>query len=101
VSVTQRMASCDVDGLRRGDGLNAVLKLTAGRGVDHVIEVSCPGTLAHSLRQPPPGNRQGRQHAWDFRGYRAMLEELAAGIRVNGIKPVIDRLFPFEAAHGA
>jgi NADPH:quinone reductase-like Zn-dependent oxidoreductase len=34
-----------------------------------------------------------------FVGNRAMLEELAAGIRVNGIKPVIDSVFPFEAAH--
>jgi NADPH:quinone reductase-like Zn-dependent oxidoreductase len=99
-----------------------VLKLTGGRGVDHVIEIGGPGTLARSMRSvgygghialigvlagfegdtnPHPVMIKGASMHGIFVGNRAMLEELTAGIRVNGIKPVIDKVFPFEAAHDA
>jgi NADPH:quinone reductase-like Zn-dependent oxidoreductase len=36
-----------------------------------------------------------------FVGNRAMFEELNAAIEANGIRPVIDKVFPFEAAPDA
>jgi NADPH:quinone reductase-like Zn-dependent oxidoreductase len=36
-----------------------------------------------------------------FMGNRAMLEELSAAVDANRIRPVIDRLFDFEAVRDA
>ena len=87
-----------------------------------MIEIGGPGTLARSMRSvayaghialigvlagfegdtnPHPIMVKGASLHGIFVGNRAMLEELAAAIRVNGIRPVIDRVFPFEAAHDA
>lgn len=95
-----------------------VLELTAGHGVDHVIEVGGPGTLARSMRSVAPcghialigvlagrgGDTNPRQlmlknaslHGIHV-GSRAMFESMLAAIEANQIRPVIDRVFPMEA----
>ncbi len=99
-----------------------VLKATGGRGVDCVVEIGGPGTLARSMKavgfaghialigflggfegdtNPGPLMGKGASLHGVFVGSRAMLEELAQAVEVNGIKPVIDRVFDFEAAHAA
>ncbi|MGH8138102.1 MAG: zinc-dependent alcohol dehydrogenase family protein [Steroidobacteraceae bacterium] len=99
-----------------------VLRATAGRGVDHIVEVGGPGTLARSMRAigygghialigllagfegdtgPHPLMVKGAALHGIFVGNRSMLEELSAAIDVNGLKPVIDRVFDFGAAHEA
>jgi NADPH:quinone reductase-like Zn-dependent oxidoreductase len=96
-----------------------VLKLTEGRGVNYVIEVGGPGTLARSMQSvayagkialigvlagfqggtnPHPVMRKGASLHGIFVGNRAMLERMNAAIEVNGMKPVVDRAYPFEQA---
>jgi NADPH:quinone reductase-like Zn-dependent oxidoreductase len=115
-------AETGINYLRTPQWDQEVLKVTGGRGVDHVIEVGGAGTLARSMRSvayaghialigvlagfegdtnPHPIMVKGASMHGIFVGNRAMLEELAAAIRVNGIRPVIDKVFPFEAAHDA
>jgi NADPH:quinone reductase-like Zn-dependent oxidoreductase len=96
-----------------------VMRLTGGRGVDHVIELGGPGTLARSMRSvgyaghialigvlagfegdtnPHALMLKGASMHGIFVGNRAHFEQLNAAIEVNRIKPVIDRIFAFEAA---
>ncbi len=96
-----------------------VMTLTGGRGVDHIIELGGPGTLARSMRSvgyaghialigvlagfegdtnPHPLMLKGASLHGIFVGNRAHFEQLNAAIEVNRIKPVIDRTFAFEAA---
>jgi NADPH:quinone reductase-like Zn-dependent oxidoreductase len=96
-----------------------VMALTEGRGVDHVIELGGPGTLARSMRavsysgrialigvlagfegdtNPHPLMLKGASLHGIFVGNRSHFEHLNAAIDVNRIKPVIDRTFAFEAA---
>ena len=99
-----------------------VLRLTAGRGVDVVIEVGGPGTLERSLASVRTGGRiayvgvltgLGAQanpvavipktasiHGV-FVGSRAMFSEMLGAIATHGIKPVIDREFGFAEAPAA
>jgi NADPH:quinone reductase-like Zn-dependent oxidoreductase len=101
------------------DWHEAVRKVTNGRGADYVIEVGGAGTLANSLKSVAV---QG-QISWvgvlargepmislaALRGAFANLRFVAVGSRaqfiamnraiaVNRLKPVIDRVFPFEDA---
>jgi NADPH:quinone reductase-like Zn-dependent oxidoreductase len=101
------------------DWHTAVRKLTGGRGVDYVIEVGGAGTLQNSLKSVAV---QG-QISWvgvlaqgepaislaALRSAFATLQFVAVGsraqfiamnraIEVNRLKPVIDRVFPFEEA---
>ncbi len=99
-----------------------VLKATSGRGVDCVVEVGGPGTLARSMKavgygghialigflagfqgDTNPGALMGKGASLHgvFVGSRSMLEELARAVEANRIKPVIDRVFDFEAVHAA
>lgn len=99
-----------------------VLKVTGGRGVDQVIEVGGPGTLAKSMQSvafagrisligvlagfegdtnPHPLLRKGGSLHGIFVGNRAMHENLVTAVEVNALKPVIDQVFPFEAAADA
>ena len=99
-----------------------VLKLTGGRGVDHVVEVGGAGTLAKSFQSVGfrgqvslIGVLSGRDgdtnpHALMlknarlvgiFVGSRAMFEQMNEAIGVNGLKPVVDRVFPFAEAADA
>jgi len=98
-----------------------VSRLTNRIGVDHVIEVGGAGTLAKSVNSVRIGGRvsvigvlasgsgldpvrvlmksvclQGI-----FVGSRRMFEDMNRAIAVNRLKPVIDKIFPFERAREA
>jgi NADPH:quinone reductase-like Zn-dependent oxidoreductase len=96
-----------------------VLALTGGRGVDCVIENGGIGTLARSLQCVGwkgkisligvLAGRDGNANPHDLMfksaslhgigvGSRASLEQLIQAIEVNRIKPVIDKVFPFDQA---
>jgi NADPH:quinone reductase-like Zn-dependent oxidoreductase len=98
-----------------------VLRST-GRGVDCVIEVGGGGTFARSLQSLARGGkvcligfvagRDGDTNPFPlmykagslhgiFVGDREMFEEMNRAITVNQVKPVIDRVFPFEDAKQA
>jgi NADPH:quinone reductase-like Zn-dependent oxidoreductase len=97
-----------------------VLRLTGGRGVDTVIETVGTGTINRSFTALAHGGKVAligvlsngetnpyilmRKHAslhGIFVGDRTMFEAMNAAIDVNHIKPVIDRVFPFEQALAA
>ena len=99
-----------------------VLGLTDGRGADNVIEVGGPGTLAKSFQCVAYGGQitligvvAGREgdtnpHPLMFKnaslrgifvGSRVMFEQMNEAITVNGMHPVVDRVFPFADAAGA
>jgi NADPH:quinone reductase-like Zn-dependent oxidoreductase len=96
-----------------------VLALTAGRGVDCVIENGGMGTLARSFECVGYGGkialigvlsgREGNANPHDLMfksaslhgigvGSRAVLEQLIQAIEINRIKPVIEKVFPFDQA---
>ncbi|ALN56734.1 oxidoreductase, zinc-binding dehydrogenase family protein [Lysobacter enzymogenes] len=96
-----------------------VLRLTAGDGVDAVLEVGGAGTLARSLRAAAMngtvaiiGGVSGFAGEFDpfalimgakrlsgiYVGSRGMGEDLARFVGVNRIAPVVDRMFAFEQA---
>jgi NADPH:quinone reductase-like Zn-dependent oxidoreductase len=97
-----------------------VMRVTGGRGVDCVVEVGGAGTLQRSYNSIGRGGKigligvltQGSSNPHTlmmkggslhgiFVGDRAMFEQMNAAINVNGIKPVIDKVFPFEQAKDA
>jgi NADPH:quinone reductase-like Zn-dependent oxidoreductase len=98
-----------------------VRALTDRRGVDHVVEVGGAGTLAKSLQAVRTGGRisligvltgpaeinptpimqryvtlQGL-----YVGSRESFEAMNRAIEANGMRPVIDRVFPFADAPAA
>lgn len=96
-----------------------VLKLTAGEGVDHVLEVGGAGTLARSMAStrvsgtvsligilsnaaadanpsPLPALFNRLTIRGIYVGSRKMFEDMNRAIEVNQIKPVIDRSFSFD-----
>jgi len=96
-----------------------VLELTGGAGVTHVVEVGGPGTVGRSMQavgfgghialigvlagfqgdtNPHPIMRKGANMHGIFVGNRAMFERLNAAITVNGLRPVVDKVFAFEDA---
>jgi len=99
-----------------------VARLTGGRGVDHVIEIGGVGTLARSYQSIGFGGKialigflggsAGEQNPYALMmkggslfgigvGSTAMFEEMNRAIEVNGIKPVVDKVFPFDRAADA
>jgi alcohol dehydrogenase len=99
-----------------------VRSLTGGRGVDRVVEVGGPGTIAQSLRAVAVGGEiasigflstdnpgidffQLKASGATFRniavGDRAGLFDLVRAVAMTGLEPVIDQVFPFEAAKDA
>jgi NADPH:quinone reductase-like Zn-dependent oxidoreductase len=99
---------------------NEVMVLTNGRGVDHVVEVGGAGTLARSVESariggqvhligvltggeinPVPVLRRNTILRGIYVGSRQMFEAMNAAITQHKIKPVIDRVFPFEEARAA
>jgi NADPH:quinone reductase-like Zn-dependent oxidoreductase len=118
-------------GLGASDGVNykthpdwekEVFALTGGRGVDCVIENGGMGTLARSFECLGYGGkvaligvlagREGNANPHDLMfkngslhgigvGSRASLEQLIQAIEVNQIKPIIDKVFPFDQAPDA
>ena len=98
-----------------------VLKLTDGRGVDHVVEVGGPGTLPRSIESarlggqvhqigvlsgggeinPATAMRRGLILRGIYVGSRQMFEAMNRAIELHKIVPVIDRVFGFEQAKDA
>jgi NADPH:quinone reductase-like Zn-dependent oxidoreductase len=98
------------------DWAGEVRRLTGGVGVDHVVEVGGPGTLARSFQSLAVGGEvawvgwlargSGEVDLTAFAravgtlrriavGSRAQLEAMAAAVTVHRLRPVIDRVFPF------
>src|SRR5262249_44000492 len=100
-----------------------VLKLTAGRGVECVIEVGGVGTLNRSFQSLAFGGKvvligvltgrassdvdpymlmpkRGNLHGI-FVGDKEMFETMNKAIEANGIRPVVDKVFPFTDAREA
>jgi NADPH:quinone reductase-like Zn-dependent oxidoreductase len=95
-----------------------VLDLTAGRGVDHVIEVGGSGTLQRSVKavrtgghialigaldttgefNPVPIFMKGIRMQGIFIGSRQMFEEMNIAISDAILRPIIDRVFDFDKA---
>jgi NADPH:quinone reductase-like Zn-dependent oxidoreductase len=96
-----------------------VQRLTGGRGVDHIVEIGGVGTLPKSYQAVGFGGKialigflappDGEANPFPLMpkcaslqgigvGSTRMFEEMNAAIEVNGIKPVIDRVFQFEEA---
>lgn len=102
----------------REDWDKAVLELTDGIGVDHVVEVGGAGTLTKSVKavkvgghialigaldmagefNPIPVFMKGVRVQGIFIGSRAMFEGLNETITAAKMRPVIDREFNFEEA---
>jgi NADPH:quinone reductase-like Zn-dependent oxidoreductase len=97
-----------------------VLRLTSGRGVDHVVEVGGAGTLARSVEavriggqvhligvltggeiNPVPILRRNIILRGIYVGSRQMFEAMNAAIALHRLVPVIDRVFPFDHAKDA
>jgi NADPH:quinone reductase-like Zn-dependent oxidoreductase len=99
-----------------------VLRLTEGKGVDHVIEVGGPGSFGQSLSAMRRGGQinvigylggtEGAINPLDiFRrqvrvrgipvGSRASFEAMNRAIEVNQLRPVVDRVFPWTEAEAA
>jgi NADPH:quinone reductase-like Zn-dependent oxidoreductase len=104
------------------DWAERVLELTGGKGVDHVVEVGGPGTTDQSIQATRPGGTVSLigvltgigaridPHAIALKGLRvqgirvgsrAMFEDMNRAIAGYGLKPVIDRVFPFDQAREA
>ena len=98
----------------------AVRALTAGRGVDHVVEVGGPGTIQRSVGAARSGGvvtligvlsrgtldplavfAGGAIIRPIYVGSRQMFEAMNRAIALHRIEPVIDRVFPFEEAREA
>jgi NADPH:quinone reductase-like Zn-dependent oxidoreductase len=99
-----------------------VLRATGGEGVEVVIEVGGAGTLKKSLLSTRMGGTvaivggvsgwgsevdpfqmiRGAKHVTGiYVGSLAMLEDLARFVALHRIKPVVDRVFPFDQARAA
>jgi NADPH:quinone reductase-like Zn-dependent oxidoreductase len=98
----------------------AVLGLTEGVGVDHVVEVGGPGTLERSIAacriagrialigvltggeiDPTAIMRKSLTVHGIYVGSRAMFEAMNRAIGAAGLRPVIDRQFAFDDAPAA
>lgn len=96
-----------------------VFELTGRRGVDQVVEVGGAGTLGKSLKavrigghvsligvlaggagevNPLPAVMKGVRIQGIYVGSREMFEEMNRAIALHGLRPVIDRVFPFGEA---
>ncbi|KAB7770173.1 zinc-dependent alcohol dehydrogenase family protein [Xanthomonas maliensis] len=94
-----------------------VLELTEGRGVDHVVEVGGPGTLAQSIRAGrigghialigvltgaagpvPTAEMMGRQQRLQglVVGSRRHQQDLVRALDATAIRPVIDQTFALD-----
>jgi NADPH:quinone reductase-like Zn-dependent oxidoreductase len=99
-----------------------VLAATGGRGVDCVVDVGGAGTLGKSYQAVGFGGKvsligvlsghQGDTHPHPlmfkgaslhgiFVGSRAMFEAMLKAMTVNAIRPIIDKVYPFEKAADA
>lgn len=97
------------------------MKLTAGRGVDIVVEVGGAGTLPRSFMaarlggrivvigllsgmatlDPMPILRRNLRVQGLYVGSKQMFEAMNRALEAGGLRPVIDRVFPFAEAKEA
>ena len=113
--------------LGASDGINykttadwdvAVRSLTGGLGVDHVVEVGGAGTLPRSVKavrlgghipligvltgggefDPRPLLMRNIRLQGIYVGSRLMFEAMNRAIALHKLKPVVDRVFPFDQA---
>jgi NADPH:quinone reductase-like Zn-dependent oxidoreductase len=115
-------ASDGVNYKRFPDWQKEVMQLTGGHGADHIIENGGPGSLTRSFEAAAFGGKvaligflagvQGDINTTILMmksgamigigvGSRAMFEDMNQAIDVNKIKPVVDKVFPFEKAPDA
>jgi len=93
-----------------------VREVTRGKGVDQIIEVGGAGTLPKSIRcvrlggiisligvlsgggeiNPMPILMKGICLQGIFVGSRSMFEAMNRSIETNQMRPIVDRVFPFE-----
>lgn len=99
-----------------------VLRLTAGRGVDLVLEVGGQGTLSRSIGSTRMGGTiaiiggvsgfggeldafaligGAKRLSGIFVGSRRMLDDLSRFTELAALRPVVDRVFPFLQAREA
>jgi NADPH:quinone reductase-like Zn-dependent oxidoreductase len=99
-----------------------VLRLTQGRGVDHVVEVGGAGTLGRSMSAAAAGGRiqligvltgrgedlspyglLGKQASIQgvYVGSRGQFERMNAAISAHRLVPVVDHVFGFDEAPAA
>lgn len=104
------------------DWARPVKEATGGEGADHVIEVGGPGTLDQSLHALRMGGRismigvltgvKGEVSTANllrksihvngiYVGSREMFEAMNRMLTANDLRPVVDRVFPFEEARAA
>jgi NADPH:quinone reductase-like Zn-dependent oxidoreductase len=106
---------------RTPDWEKEVLRITDGRGADHVVEVGGAGTLPKSVKSARIGAHialigvlssgpgfnpveilmKSIRLQGVFVGSRRMFEDMNAAIIINRLKPVIDRTFGFDEAADA
>lgn len=100
----------------------AVLSLTGGRGADYVVEVGGPGTINRSLNAVRYGGQISLMGVLTglesnvstatilhknvrvqgvYVGSREMFEAMNRAVALHRIRPVVDRVFPFEEARTA
>lgn len=96
-----------------------VLKATQGRGVDHVVEVGGAGTLERSLKAVRVGGQVSVIGVLSgvsaplpvtsilmksvllrgiFVGSREMFDRMNRALSLSGLRPAVDRVFPFAEA---
>jgi NADPH:quinone reductase-like Zn-dependent oxidoreductase len=118
---TKRFGASDgVNYNREREWQDAVLALTGGRGVDHVVEVGGAGTLSRSIEStriggqvhlvgvltggevnPTPVLRRNITLRGIYVGSREMFTAMNRSIEQHQIRPVIDRIFPFDQTKDA
>jgi NADPH:quinone reductase-like Zn-dependent oxidoreductase len=96
-------------------------RITDARGVDHIVEIGGAGTLARSFQalgfggkvaligflagsgdsNPYPLMMKGGSLHGVGVGNTKSFEEMNRAIQHNGIRPVIDKVFPFDQAPDA
>jgi NADPH:quinone reductase-like Zn-dependent oxidoreductase len=115
-------ASDGVNYKRFPDWEKEVLRLTGGRGADHIIENGGAGSLNRSFEATAFGGKvaligflagvkgdinpailmmKSGVMAGIGVGSRAMFEDMNRAIEVNKIKPLVDKVFPFDKAADA
>ncbi|WNQ10513.1 NAD(P)-dependent alcohol dehydrogenase [Paenibacillus aurantius] len=104
----------------RRDWEQGVLDITEGRGADHIVDLGGADTLNRSIRAlrvggrislvgllsgpsvegfeiVPAIQRRARLQAVNV-GSRSMFETMNRAIALHGLRPVVDRIFPFAEA---
>lgn len=120
--VRQLGASDTINYKQTPDWDKQVRELTAGIGVDYVVEVGGAGTLTKSLRavrvggqisligvlsgttgevNPLPIVMKNVRVQGIYVGSRQMFEAMNRAIALHKLQPVVDRVFPFEQAREA